>query len=238
MERTLEPPRELVWYRQSDYLGWHRQAGGGWFFGLRVVSGRIYGNTRAAILEIVERLNPEIRFTAQQNVIFAGLDDAARPELESILHRHGVAQPGELPPVLRHSMACPALPTCALAITEAERVLPDVVADVQRELDDFGLGGEEIYLRQTGCPNGCARPYTAEIGIVGQSVGLYSVYLGGSPVATRLGRLYRDKVPLEKLAEVLRPVIADFAEHRWPGEAFGDYCFRAGYGVEEPCPTF
>ena len=120
--------------------------------------------------------------------------------------------PGALPPVLRHSMACPALPTCGLAITESERVLPEMVAAVQSELDAVGLGAETIHLRQTGCPNGCARPYTAEIGIVGQSVGMYTVYLGGSPLATRLGQVYRDKVPLAAIAPLLRPVFADFAK--------------------------
>ena len=226
--KPLAPPRELVWRRQSDYFGWHPQAGGGWFFGLRVVSGRILENLRSAIREIVETLRPELRFTVQQNVIFAGLSDDARPRLESILRAHGVALPGELPTVLRHSMACPALPTCGLALTESERVLPGIAAAVQAELDALGLGGEEIYLRQTGCPNGCARPYTAEIGIVGQSVEMYTLYLGGSPVSTRLGQVFRDKVSHTRLAEVLRPVFREFAEQRVLGEAFGDYCYRAG----------
>ncbi|MBI4876522.1 MAG: NADPH-dependent assimilatory sulfite reductase hemoprotein subunit [Acidobacteria bacterium] len=226
--KPLAPPRELVWKRQSDYLGWHPQAGGGWFFGLRVVSGRIGGAVRAAVRQAAEELRAEIRFTPQQNLIFAGLDDRARPVLEGILREHGVALPGELPSVLRHSMACPALPTCALAITESERVLPGIAAGIQGELDALGLGAETIHLRQTGCPNGCARPYTAEIGIVGQSVGMYVVYLGGSPVSTRLAQVFREKVPQERLAEVLRPVFHEYARERRAGEAFGDYCFRAG----------
>ncbi|MDP2997198.1 MAG: NADPH-dependent assimilatory sulfite reductase hemoprotein subunit [Bryobacterales bacterium] len=226
--KPLLPPRPLVWRRQSDYLGWHGQAGGGWFFGLRVVSGRISGPMRAAIRQVATDLAPDMRFTAQQNLILAGFDDLTRTLLDAILREHGVAAPAEMPPVLRHSMACPALPTCGLAVAEAERVLPGIVAEIQRELDQLGLGAETVHLRLTGCPNGCARPYTAEIGIVGQSPGLYAVYLGGSPASTRLARMFRDKVPQARLAEVLRPVFREYAWRRSPGESFGDYSNRVG----------
>jgi len=148
--------------------------------------------------------------------------------LDAILREHSVAAPAGLPPVLRHSMACPALPTCGLAVAEAERVLPGIVAEIQRELDQLGLGAETVHLRLTGCPNGCARPYTAEIGIVGQSPGLYAVYLGGSPASTRLARMFRDRVPQAQLAAVLRPVFREYAAQRSPGESFGDYSNRVG----------
>jgi sulfite reductase (ferredoxin) len=224
------PPRPLHWTRHVDWLGWHPQdeRGARWFFGLRVVSGRLAGPTLEAVAEAVAALRPEVRFTPQQNLIFAGLPPEARPELEGILRRHGVALPQELPPILRHSMACPALPTCGLALTESERVLPDVAADIQREATAAGAGEEIIHLRMTGCPNGCARPYTAEIGIVGQSPGLYSIYLGGSPLAPRLAQLYSHNIRQESIGAVLRPLLDAWVRERHPGESFGDYCTRAG----------
>lgn len=224
----VDPPRPLVWQRHADWLGWHRQDGQRWFFGLRVVSGRLAGSILDGVAEAVETLRPQLRITPQQNLLFTGLAEESRPVLEAILRRHGIALPGEMPPLLRHSMACPALPTCGLALTDSERVLPDVVSSIQREAAAAGVAEERIHLRMTGCPNGCARPYTAEIGIVGQSPKLYSLYLGGSPLSTRLAQLYSHNIPLEKLGETLRPILAAWSAERAPGESFGDYCHRAG----------
>jgi sulfite reductase (ferredoxin) len=226
--RPLAPPRELRWHRQADYFGWHEQSPGVWFFGLRVVSGRLGKAQRAAVREVVETLAPEIRFTPQQNLLFCGLPVTARPLFEAILRRHGLALPSQLPPVLLHSMACPALPTCGLALAESERVLPEVAAGVQSALDAAGAAGETVFLRMTGCPNGCARPYTAEIGIVGQSPRLCSIYLGGSPMATRLAQLYSHNLSFEEIPWVLAPIFREWVARRQPGEAFGDYCHRAG----------
>jgi sulfite reductase (ferredoxin) len=224
----LAPPRELKWQRQADYFGWHEQSPGVWFFGLRIVSGRLGTAQRAAVREVIETLTPEIRFTPQQNLLFCGLPAAARPVLEAILRRHRFALPSQLPPVLLHSMACPALPTCGLALAESERVLPDLTARVQSELDAAGAAGETVFLRMTGCPNGCARPYTAEIGIVGQSPGLYSIYLGGSPVGTRLAQLYAHNIRFDDIGPALAPLFRDWVARRQPGESFGDYCHRVG----------
>lgn len=224
--RPLTPPRTLEWTRADDYLGWHPQAGGGWFFGLRVVSGRLAGPIRDAVREAVETLRCDVRFTVQQNLYFAGLTEEQKPDVEQILRRHGVPLPHELPPVLRHSMACPALPTCGMAITESERILPDVAAEVQQELDALGLGERVVHLRTTGCPNGCARPYTAEIGIVGESVELYTIYLGGSPCGDRLAQPYRRLIPLRELASTLRPLFEQWRDTGVPGEAFGDWFHR------------
>lgn len=224
----LHPPRPLTWRRHADWLGWHRQDGQRWFFGLRVVSGRLAGALLDGVAEAVETLRPQLRITPQQNLLFTGLPEESRAVLEEILRRHGIALPGELPPLLRHSMACPALPTCGLALAESERVLPHLIASIQREAAAAGVGDERIHIRMTGCPNGCARPYTAEIGIVGQSPKLYSLYLGGSPLSTRLAQLYSHNIPQEKLGETLLPLLSAWAAERAPGEAFGDYCYRAG----------
>ncbi len=232
MGKALGDPKPLHWHRADDYLGWHKQVDDLYFLGVRVVSGRIKDadgvNMRTALREVVKRIGCGIRFTVQQNVYLTDIPSSKRSDVDAILAEHGVRPASELPPILRHSMACPALPTCGLAITESERVLPQVASYLEQELRNLGMGEEVIHVRTTGCPNGCARPYTAEIGIVGQSVGLYSLYLGGSPLSTRLAQLYTHNVKEERIGEVLRPLFASFREERQSSEAFGDYCHREG----------
>jgi len=128
--------------------------------------------------------------------------------------------------VRAHAMACPALPTCGLALAEAERALPDVVSRLELELAHLGLAEERITVRMTGCPNGCARPYVADIGFVGRSLGRYLVLLGGRRDGTRLNRPYRDLVPLDGLVDVVLPLLRRFRGERRSGETFGDYCDR------------
>ncbi len=232
MGKPLGDPKPLEWHRADDYLGWHHQMDGLWFLGLRVVAGRIKDaegiRLRAALREVLEAVPCGIRFTVQQNLYLSEVPAARKEEVEAILAKHGVRMPAEFPPILRHSMACPALPTCGLAITESERILPDVAGMIQQELDALDLGREAIHVRTTGCPNGCARPYTAEVGIVGQSVEMYSLYLAGSPLSTRLAQLYVHNVKIQQIGATLRPLLEDFRAERLPGEAFGDYCHRVG----------
>lgn len=223
---ALTPPKTLAWHRQSDYLGWHTQAPGLKFFGLRIINGRITRAMRPGIKEVLDTLGCGVRFTVQQNLLFTGIPDARTGEVEAILKKHQIPLPSELPPVLRHSMACPALPTCGQALTEAERRAPDLMTMIGHELAAAGLPEEVVHVRMTGCPNGCVRPYTAEIGIVGQSVDLYSVYLGGSPVGSRMAKLHQHNVKVADLAETLRPIFTEFAASRQPGESFGDFWYR------------
>ncbi len=239
--RKLSPPRELVWTRGTDYLGWHQQGAAAdgsplWFVGVQVLAGRIRDfaqgpKIRTGLRKIVAEFKPQVRLTSLQNLYLSGISEADKPRIAEILREHGIAEPQELPSVLRHAMACPALPTCGQAITESERIMPEVVADVQRELNAVGLSDEVVHLRTTGCPNGCARPYTAEIGIVGASVNMYSIYLGGTPLGTRLAGLFAQNIKREQLAAKLRPVIQHFREQRNENEAFGDFCYRLG--IEE-----
>ncbi len=213
--RPLTPPRELLWNRADDYLGWHRQSDQQWFYGLRVVNGRLAGEQRRRVRELIAEHGYEVRLTVQQNLLIAGVRDRASVDR--------ALQPSALPPVLHHSMACPALPTCGQALTEAERVLPEIAASIQAAWDRAGLAGEALRVRVTGCPNGCARPYTAEIGIVGQSVDLYSLYVGGSPLGTRLAALHSHNVRRGEIAAQLAPLFAAYAAGRAPGESFGDW---------------
>ena len=236
--RVLAPPGPLSWKRANDYLGWHKQGTDAdgrplWFVGVRVISGRVKDFTgshriKTGLRRIVERFRPGVRLTSQQNLYLSGIADGDKGAISGLLREHGIAQPESLPPILRHAMACPALPTCGLAITESERIMPDVVQDIQAEFDAVGLGEQEVHLRTTGCPNGCARPYTAEIGIVGASVDMYTVYLGASPLGTRLGRVFAQNVKRREVPIRLRPVIQLYAESREGDEAFGDFCHRLG----------
>jgi sulfite reductase (ferredoxin) len=216
----LTPPRDLTWHRADDYLGWHRQSDTEWFYGLRVINGRLAGEQRRRVRELLAAHGYEVRLTVQQNLLLAGIRDPAAVER--------ALQPAALPPVLHHSMACPALPTCGQALTEAERVLPEIAEALQAAWDRAGLGAEAVRVRVTGCPNGCARPYTAEIGIVGQSVDLYSIYAGGSPLGTRLATLLAHNVRRGEIAGRLEPLFAAYAAGRAPGESFGDWAARRG----------
>jgi sulfite reductase (ferredoxin) len=236
--RTLAPPRELQWTRSDDYLGWHRQgtdASGRpvWFVGVRVISGRIKDfdetkRVRSGLRAVVERFRPGVRLTCQQNLYLSEIADADKAVIAQLLRDYGIAEADSLPPVLRYALACPALPTCGLALTESERIMPEVAAEIQGELNAAGLRNDLIRLRTSGCPNGCSRPYTAEIGIVGASVDLYSIYLGASPVGTRLGVLFAQNVKRHELAGRLRPVFEFYKDARTPDEAFGDFCHRVG----------
>jgi sulfite reductase (ferredoxin) len=170
----------------------------------------------------------EVRLTCQQNVYLAGIREHQKQEITAQLHEFGLVEPNRLPPVLRHAIACPALPTCGQAITESERIMPEVVAEIQRELNNVGLSDQVLHLRTSGCPNGCSRPYTAEIGIVGASVDMYTIYLGASPLGTRLGTVFAQNVKRHELADRLRPVIEYYRDTRQRGETFGDFCHRVG----------
>jgi sulfite reductase (ferredoxin) len=231
--RELAPPKELIWTRANDYLGWHRQGDDVSFVGVRVISGRIKDfdaerRVRTGLRTIVERYRLEVRLTPQQNIYLAGIRDQDRAGVAALLREHGIAEPEALPPVLRHAISCPALPTCGQAITESERIMPEVVAEIQKELDAVGLPEAVVHLRTSGCPNGCSRPYTAEIGIVGASIDMYSLYLGASNLGTRLGALFAQNVKRRDIAPRLRPVLELYKDTRQSGESFGDFCHRLG----------
>ncbi len=224
--RPLAPPRPLTWTHGDDYLGWHRESPDTWFFGLRIISGRIKDELRAGVRALVEEFKPEIRFTVQQNMLFCGIPESQKATFEASLRRNGIVPGDALPPVLRHSMACPALPTCGQAITESERTLPSIAEQVQSIFDAASLSTFPVRLRTTGCPNGCARPYTAEIGVVGESVNLYTLYLGGSEHGDRLARVWRKLVPVADIATTLEPLVNRFSTERSANESFGDWFAR------------
>ena len=230
--RRLPGPRPVEVREVDDHVGWHEQGDGRWFYGVSVENGRIAdrdgAELKSALREICRTWRPGIRLTAQQNLLLTDVDYEHRPAIEDVFRRHGVKLDHEISNVRRCSMACVALPTCPMAISESERVLPGLINRLERELAELGLAGETFALRMTGCPNGCARPYNADIGLVGRSPGKYTIYLGGRVRGDRLGFVYKDKVPLDEIVATLVPLLASFRERRHEGEGFGDFCHRQG----------
>jgi sulfite reductase (ferredoxin) len=216
----------------DDHIGWFEQGDGRWFYGLNVENGRILDRDgfrlKSALREICRAYRPGIGLTPHQSVLFCDIRPEDRAGLEAVLRRHGVTLSEEISNVRRWSMACVALPTCPLAVTESERVLPGVIDRLEAELERLGLAGERFTVRMTGCPNGCSRPYNADVGLVGKTAGKYTVYLGGRLLGDRLGFVYKDLVRLEEIVPALVPVFDRFQRDRRPGETLGDFCHRIG----------
>ena len=216
----------------DDHIGWDQQGDGLWFYGFNVENGRLYDDAnrrwKSALRQICTELKPEIRLTAHQSILFCNILPQDRQRLEQILKGNQLPLSAEISNVRRWSCACVALPTCSLAITEAERVLPSVIDQLETEVAKLGLSKERFTLRMTGCPNGCARPYNADVGLVGKAKGKYTLYLGGTRIGNRLAFIYKDLVPLEEVVATLRPLLQAFADQHHPHESFGDFCNRMG----------
>ncbi|HAE59051.1 MAG TPA: NADPH-dependent assimilatory sulfite reductase hemoprotein subunit [Anaerolineae bacterium] len=229
----LAPSAPLPPFEAHLHLGWHNQGDGRWFFGLSVENGRIRDTEtvrlKTALAEIALKFQPRFAITANQDLLITNLPPEAQLPVETILRSHGVRLPRELSLVQMHSIACVALPTCSLAITEGERALPNLIDELELELARLGLQDEPISVRMTGCPNGCARPYVADIGLVGRSLNKYSLFLGGRVDGTRLNKIYKDLVPFNEIISTLVPLLTYFKESRQPGETFGDFCVRVGF---------
>ncbi len=230
--RPLADPHPDDVHAFDDHIGWHEQGDGKLFYGLNVENGRIHDEDglrlKTALRAICTTLRPGIRLTPHQSILFTDLDAADRPALEAILREHGVKLHDEISEVRRWSMACVAWPTCGLAITESERALPGIIDQLEVELVKLGLARERFTLRMTGCPNGCARPYNCDIGLVGKASGRYTIFVGGRLLGDRLNFIYKDMVPAAEIVPTIVPVLACFKEHREEGETLGDFCHRRG----------
>lgn len=230
--RPLYEPHPDDVHGFDDHLGWHEQGDGRFFFGLNIENGRILDREglmlKTALRNVCHEYRPGIRLTPHQSMLFTDLDPEDRPGFEAILKRHGVKLLDEISSVRRCSMACVGMPTCPLTITESERVLPGLIDRLELELARLGLAGERFTVRMTGCPNGCARPYNADVGLSGRSVGKYAVYLGGRLLGDRMAFLYRDLVPIAEIVPLLKVLLIYFKHERKSNESFGDFCFRKG----------
>lgn len=226
--RPLRPAPPLPRLSVPDHLGWHAQGAGKWWLGLHIPAGRVAGGLRAALREAVERFGVNPIVTPGQDLLLSDVAAADRAALEATLRANAVALPEVFTPIARAMMACVALPTCGQSLAEGERVRQPILAQVEQELAGLGLLGERISLRLTGCPNGCARPYQGDIGVVGRAPGLYTLFVGGDFAGTRLSFPVADKVPMEEIGATLAPLLAHWAERRMPEEGFGDFCTRQG----------
>lgn len=226
--RPLDEPLSIPRLTVPELLGWHAQGDGRWWLGVPVSSGRIEGAIRSALREVVTQFGTKPVMTPQQDVLLTDIDAEDRALVDQLLAKHGVTPNEALTPLSRWTLACPALPTCGLALTEAERVRDPIVASIEGLLREHGLLDERISLRITGCPNGCARSYAGDIGLVGRVPGAYAIFLGGDFEGTRLSFLFRERVKQGALVDALAPVVAAFARARLDGEGFGDFCNRMG----------
>jgi sulfite reductase (NADPH) hemoprotein beta-component len=232
---ALGAPRPVQFTGTGDAIGWHQGADKKWHLTLFIENGRIKDTPgvrlRTALREIAVRHGVTFVLTSNQNLILARVAAKEKAAIEGILESHGFGL-ATSSGLRRNSMACVALPTCGLALAESERFLPELIDALEAELAAAGLTQDDIVIRMTGCPNGCARPYLAEIGLVGRTPGLYNLYLGASFDGTRLNKLYAQDVDKARIVALLAPMFRRYAKERGDSERFGDFVIRAGYVAE------
>jgi sulfite reductase (ferredoxin) len=230
--KPLEAFKPLPEWKYLDFLGWHEQGDGKLFVGISVNNGRIKDEgsfqLKTALREIVQKYNLPILATPHQNVLIYDISPDIKQEIQGILDRCGIQSETAIDPLVRYGMACPAMPTCGLAITESERVIPSILERIRALLTKVGLEDEHLVVRMTGCPNGCARPYMAELGFVGSSPESYQIWLGGSPDQTRLAKAIEEKLHVKDFEAFLEPIFVYFKQKRQLSESFGNFCDRVG----------
>jgi sulfite reductase (ferredoxin) len=230
--QPLPDPHPVDVHGFDDHIGWHEQGNGKLFYGLNVENGRIHDEgtfrLKTALRKICTTLKPGVHLTAHQSILFDNIDPGDRGTLEGILREHGVTLSEDISNVRRWSMACVAWPTCGLAITESERALPGIIDQLEVELAKLGLSSEEFTVRMTGCPNGCARPYNCDIGLVGKAAGKYTIFVGGRLLGDRLNFNFKDMVPADEVVPSIVPLLVYFKQDRQNGETLGDFCHRKG----------
>lgn len=232
---SLLEAKPFEFTRNGDNYGWKKGTDNKWHLTYFVEGGRVKNTgsyrIKDALREIATVSDGHFILTGNQNVIIAGVSDQVKEQVDSILKKHNVS-PTEISGLRKNSISCVALPTCPLAFSEAERYLPDLITKIDNILQEYGLLKDEIVIRMTGCPNGCGRPYIAEIALIGKSPGYYNLYLGGSFNGTRLNSLYKETLTENEILEALRPIFKDYAQNRNDGERFGDFVLRTNLVTE------
>lgn len=228
----LSPAKPFAFTSMGDRYGWVEGENGKSHLTLYIANGRIKDEAGGAAMmtglrKIADIHKGDMRLTANQNVIIANVSKEERATIEQIVRRYRLTQP--VSGLRRNSMACVALPTCGLALAESERYLPDLITALDERLAAYGLAEDEIVIRMTGCPNGCARPYLAEIGLVGKGPGRYNLYLGAAHDGSRMSKLFGEDLQHDELIARLDPVFAAYAKERAPNEHFGEFVIRAGF---------
>jgi sulfite reductase (NADPH) hemoprotein beta-component len=227
----LGEARPFKFTSMGDPIGWYQGPDKKWHLGLFIEAGRIKDwpdkRLRTAIREIAKAGGVTFSVTGNQNIIICNVGARQKPKIDAILKSHGIAIETSSG-LRRNSISCVALPTCGLALAESERFLPELITTLEESLDKAGLRQDDIVIRMTGCPNGCGRPYMAEIGFVGRAPGLYNLYLGAAHDGTRLNKLYAQDVGKARIVELLEPLFMRYAKERGEGERFGDFVIRIG----------
>ncbi len=228
----LGEPRPFAFVGNGDVYGWQQDDRGSWHYTLFVQNGRVadFGERRlkTGLREIAAVHRGEFRLTPNQNLIISGVSENRKGQIDALLRTYGIENDAQASALRLNSMACVAFPTCGLAMAESERYLPSLVDKLDAALAANGLSDEPITIRMTGCPNGCARPYIAEIGLVGKGPGTYNLYLGAGFAGDRLGHLFLDNAGEAQILEALTPLFSRYATERNDAEHFGDFLHRTG----------
>ena len=229
----LEPVRPYEFTDNGDRFGWIEDPNGNFHYTMFVEGGRVLDRPgypmRTGLREIAKVHDGDFRLTANQNLMIANISPAKREHIEALMEQYGIKDSHEKSALRLSSIACVALPTCALALAEAERYLPEVITELEETVEEAGLRHDSITIRMTGCPNGCGRPFIAEIGFVGRGPDRYNLYLGGGHAGQRLNKLYRQDLHADEIKSTLSPILHHYAKEREEGERFGDFVIRAGY---------
>lgn len=232
----LEEAKPFHFDHNGDRYGWVKGSNGKWHFTLFIQNGRVKDESDYLLMtglrEIAQIHNGDFRLTANQNLIIANVSSHKKKKIEELIKRYGLTDGNHYSALRRNSMACVALPTCGLAMAESERYLPTLLDKIDVILEENGLREEDIVIRMTGCPNGCARPMLAEIAFIGKAPGKYNMYLGGGFSGHRLNKLYKENIGEAEILDSLRPLMKQYAQEREQGEHFGDFVIRAGYVKE------
>ncbi len=218
---TIKPMRAEPKMKLEDYLGWHKQSPGKWFVGIPLMSGRLKGNPKEILRKIIETHKVDIRITPNQDILLCNIGNHQRKTIKDILIESGLLQSDNGNYLKKHSIACPALPLCGLAITEAERSFPSILKRIEEQLNKLEIKNK-ILIRMTGCPNGCARPYMAELALVGSGVNQYQLWLGGTPNLQRLAKPYLQKMHIDELEKTIEPLLLNWKEKNMR-ISFGDH---------------
>jgi sulfite reductase (ferredoxin) len=230
--KPFELFRPLPEFKYLDFLGWNEQGDGKLFYGISIQNGRIKDDgvfrLKSVLQKLVEQFDLPMLLTPSQNIILCDIEALDRQYIDLLLQEYGIERVESIDALVRSSIACPALPTCGLATAESERIIPSVLLRIRELLEQVGLPDESFIVRMTGCPNGCARPYLAELAFVGNGPNTYQVWLGAAPNQTRLAKVYLEKMNLDDLEATFQPVFTFFKQERQTDESFGDFCNRVG----------
>lgn len=227
----IEDPKPYEFTQRKDRYGWFKDYESNWHYTLFIENGRVTDTEqlplKTALLEIAQTGKANFRFTSNQNLILSDIKDSDKKIVEDLLNQFGIIQATDAASALRkNAISCVALPTCPLALAEAQRYLPQLIDQIEPLLQQYGLSDDDIVLRMTGCPNGCARPYAAEIGLIGTAPGLYNLHIGGDRYGQRLNKKYKENLNEKAILQELDHLFSDYKTGKIADEHFGDYVFR------------